>query len=313
MMRRSKWVALCLALSVPFAAVCSAEAVADKLSRLRDSQVLNLGFIADLAPFSSGSIQSPQGYGIELCQAVAQHLRQSPGLADLQVHWHVVPQEQAVRALGEGTVDLLCTPMVETITRRETLNFSIPVFTTGLAVLVRRDAPASLLEPLRGKPVDTGPRWRATLNAGLSKHSFAVLRGTLSSQWARERIRKLGLQSRLEEVSSYQEGVRRVVERKVDAFFGERMILLSLQSQQPERDRLWIPDHLFVTSRVALPMTRGDDGFRLLVDTALSQALSGPDGEALFVRYLGVQTAQDKLLQSLYVLPDDRERLAPQH
>ncbi len=266
----------------------------------RCSLSLRRGF----APFSSGSEQAPQGYSVELCKAVAAHIRQLPGLAGLQVRWRALAEPQSLPALAAGGIDLLCTPMVETVSRRGAADFSIPVFTSGLAVLVRRDAPDTLLGPLTGRSGDNGPHWRATINAGLSKHSFAVLRGSLSSRWAQERIRQLGLQSTLEEVSTYEEGVRRVAEHKVDAFFADRVILLALQARQAEREQLLVPDHLFVMSRVALPMRRGDDEFRLLVDSALSKALAGAEGEALFVRYLGPLSDQDRLLQSLYPLPD---------
>ncbi|MCE0850097.1 transporter substrate-binding domain-containing protein [Pseudomonas asiatica] len=304
MKRGSKVTGWCLVSLLSCASADSTVAAADTLGRLRQEQVLNLGFMEGFAPFSSGSDQAPEGYSIDLCQAVVARIRELPGLAGLQVRWHSLAEPEAVRAVGNGQVDLLCTPMVETKTRRGTLDFSIPVFTSGLAALVRRDAPASLLSPLSGSTDNTGPRWRATINAGLSKHSFAVLRGTLSSRWAHERIRQLGLQSTLEEVSTYEEGVQRVADRKVDAFLGDRVVLLAHQARQAERDQLWVPDHLFVMSRVALSMPRGDVDFRLLVDTALSQALSGPQGEGLFVRYLGPQSAQDRLLQSLYPLPD---------
>lgn len=304
MKRGSKVTGWCLSGLLLCAVADSSVAAADVLSRLRQGGELNLGFVEGFAPFSSGSELAPEGYSIDLCQAVVARIRELPGLAGLQVRWHSVAEPEAVRAVGDGQVDLLCTPMVETKTRRGTLDFSIPVFTSGLAALVRHDAPTSLLGPLSGSAETTGPRWRATINAGLSKHSFAVLRGTLSSRWAHERIRQLGLQSTLEEVSTYEEGVQWVADRKVDAFLGDRLVLLAYQARQAERDQLWVPDHLFVMGRVALSMSRGDDDFRLLVDTALSQALSGAQGEALFVRYLGPMSAQDRLLQSLYPLPD---------
>ncbi|EJT85815.1 extracellular solute-binding protein [Pseudomonas putida S11] len=214
MKRGSKVTGWCLVSLLSCASADSTVAAADTLGRLRQEQVLNLGFMEGFAPFSSGSDQAPEGYSIDLCQAVVAHIRELPGLAGLQVRWHSLAEPEAVRAVGNGQVDLLCTPMVETKTRRGTLDFSIPVFTSGLAALVRRDAPASLLSPLSGSTDNTGPRWRATINAGLSKHSFAVLRGTLSSRWAHERIRQLGLQSTLEEVSTYEEGVQRVADRQ---------------------------------------------------------------------------------------------------
>ncbi|WP_367615770.1 transporter substrate-binding domain-containing protein [Pseudomonas oryzicola] len=304
MKKRAKFAGLCLASLLLCGLADNRLAAADVLERLQHSQVLTLGFMEGLAPFSSGSEQSPQGYAVELCMAVVERIRQAPGLAGLQVHWRALAEAQVVPALTEGQVDLVCTPMVETVGRRAVADFSIPVFTSGLAVLVRRDAPATLLGPLSGKAQDSGPRWRATINAGLSKHSFAVLRGTLSSRWAHERIRQLGLQSTLEEVSSYEEGVQRVAERKVDALLGDRVVLLAYQARQAEREQLWVPERMFVMSRVALPMPRGDEDFRLLVDRALSKALAGRRGEELFVRYLGPLSAQDRLLQSLYPLPD---------
>ncbi|PVZ39050.1 transporter substrate-binding domain-containing protein [Pseudomonas sp. CC120222-01a] len=301
---KAKLASLCFASLIGWAASHATVAAADVLSRIRDSQVLTLGYMDGFAPFSSGNEQAPQGYTVELCRAVAERLRQAPGFAGLQVRWRALPEEEVGRTLSEGQVDLFCTPAVETLARRKSLDFSIPVFTSGLAVMVRRDAPPTLLGPLNGRASDNGPRWRATINAGLSKHSFAVLHGTVSSDWARQRIRQLGLQSTLQEVPTYQEGVRRVVAREVDAFLGDRMVLLGYQAGQAEREQLWVPDRLFEMNRVALAMARGDEDFRLLVDSALSQALAGQQGEALFKRYLGAPSAQDRLLQSLYPLPD---------
>ncbi|BDM22507.1 MULTISPECIES: transporter substrate-binding domain-containing protein [Pseudomonas] len=304
MSRKARLASVCLAGLLGWAAPYGAVAAADTMSRLRASQVLTLGFMDGFAPFSSGSEQAPQGYAVELCRAVAERLRQTPGFAGLQVRWRALAEQEVANTLSSGQVDLFCTPVVETLARRKNLDFSIPIFTSGLAAMVRRDAPSTLLGPLSGNASDSAPRWRATINAGLSKHSFAVLQGTVSSDWARQRIRQLGLQSTLQEVPTYQEGVRRVAAREVDAFLGERMVLLAYQAGQAERAQLWVPEHLFVMNRVALAMARGDEDFRLLVDSALSQALAGLRGQELFTRYLGPQSEQDRLLQSLYPLAD---------
>lgn len=265
----------------------------------RCSLSLRRGF----APFSSGSEQAPQGYSVELCKAVAAHIRQLPGLAGLQVRWRAWQSHRA-SSLGCGRNR----PVVYAHGGNRQPAWCCGLFHSGLYLWPCRAGKARragyLAGALTGRSGDNGPHWRATINAGLSKHSFAVLRGSLSSRWAQERIRQLGLQSTLEEVSTYEEGVRRVAEHKVDAFFADRVILLALQARQAEREQLLVPDHLFVMSRVALPMRRGDDEFRLLVDSALSKALAGAEGEALFVRYLGPLSDQDRLLQSLYPLPD---------
>ncbi|WP_374439806.1 amino acid ABC transporter substrate-binding protein [Pseudomonas panipatensis] len=286
-----------------FAGIASEAARADSLARIRASHTLTLGFLAGNAPFSDGDEQHASGYTIELCQAIAEQLRQQPGLGDLQLRYQPLTLDKALDTLRAGQVDIICSPMVETLQRRETLSFSLPVFTAGLGVIVRRDAPQSLLAPLSGQPIEHGPTWRATINQGLSKHSFAVLRGTTTVEWARQRIRELGLQSRLEEVDNYAEGVRQVDAREVDAFFGDRMVLLNLQTRQADPQALWVPEKLFVMSRVALALPRNDDDFRLLVDTALSQAMRGPAGEERYQRYFGAPSELSRTLFQLYPLP----------
>jgi polar amino acid transport system substrate-binding protein len=62
-----------------------------------------------------------------------------------------------------------------------------------------------------------------------------------------------------------------------------------------------VPEELFVMSRVALPLPRNDDDFRLLVDTALSQAMRGKAGENATAA--GAPSELNRTLFQLYPLP----------
>ncbi|MDF3936990.1 amino acid ABC transporter substrate-binding protein [Pseudomonas citronellolis] len=278
-------------------------AQADTLGRIRAEHTLVLGFLPANAPFSDGDASKASGYAIDLCQAVAARLRGETGLSDLQVRYRPLPLAQALDAVRNGEVDLLCSPLVETLQRRETVSFSLPVFTAGLGVILRGDADATLRDALGGAARERTPTWRGTINQGLNKRSFAVLKGTTNVQWAQRKVRELGLQSRLVEVDSYQDGVAKVLDRQVDAFFGERLSLLNYQARAADPSALRVSDRLFEMAGVALPLARGDDDFRLLVDRALSDALRGDAGEALYTRYFGVPSAQQRLLLHLYPLP----------
>ncbi len=278
-------------------------AQAGTLARIQASHTLTLGFLADNAPFSEGDERTASGYAIDLCQALVARLRSEPGLGELQVRYRPLPLEQALEAVHGGQVDLFCSPLVETLQRRELVSFSLPVFTAGLGVILRRDADPTLLAALSGAPRERTPTWRATINQGLNRRSFAVLRGSTNLQWAQQQARALGLQSRLEEVGSYQEGVERVLRRQVDAFFGERLSLLNYQARSAQGDRLQVSEHLFEVARVALALPRDDDAFRLLVDRAISETLRGPGGEALYSRYFGRPSEQQRMLLRLYTLP----------
>lgn len=276
---------------------------AGSLERIHASQQLVLGFIAGDAPFTDGDEQQASGYGIDLCQAVASELRKDPALAQLKTRYQPVHLAQALAAVGSGQVDLLCSPLVETLERREAVSFSLPVITNGIGVILRNDAPADLREVLAGGARERTPTWRGTVNQGLSKRRFAVLAGTVSATWAQQRIRELGLQSQLVEVASYDEGVQQVLGRQVDAFFGDRLSLLHYQSKQAAGNQLQVSPRLFEAAHASLALARGDDDFRLRVDRALSHALRGEMGEALYTRYFGSPTEQQLLLLRLYSLP----------
>jgi polar amino acid transport system substrate-binding protein len=276
---------------------------ADTLQRIRNSNSFTLGFVPGDAPFSDGDSLGAQGYAIDLCRHIGERLKQQLALPNLQLRYQPLTVADMLNAVSDGRVDILCSPAVETLKRREQVSFSLPIFTAGLGVIVRKDAPPSLMAPLQGEQVEKTPTWRATINHGLNRHSFAVLANTVSVDWARDRMRKLGLQSKLIEVSSNQAGVAMVASGKVDAFLADRLVLLNYQAQHADREQLLVPEHLFDVMPVALPLARSDEDFRLQVDTALSELNRSAQGEALYRHYFGAPSEQSRLLLRLYSRP----------
>lgn len=277
---------------------------ADALQRIRASQTLTLGFVPGDAPFSDGSAEQPKGYAIELCALIGQQLQQQLALPSLQLHYQQLSVADMLDAVAHGKVDTVCGAVGDTLKRREQVSFSLPYFAAGLGVVVRRDAPASLLKPLNEGTQERGPVWRATLNQGLSRHSVAVLMNSVTVDWARARLRALGLQSELHEVSSNAEGLALVADGKVDAFFADRLVLLNYQAEHAQSSELLIPDRLFEVLPVALPLPRGDEDFRLAVDRALSAVQLSASGQALYQRYFGAQSEQTQWLMKFYLRPE---------
>lgn len=289
--------------AVLLAAMLPLLAPAQTLERIRASGTLTLGYLPDIPPFSITEGEGASGYGIDLCQSVAAQLRTQPGLAQMKVRFVQLTPDKALDAVHEGGVDLLCSPTVETLKLRQRLDFSLPVYTAGLGVVVRKDAPPFLLKALNGEVEQSGPTWRATLNRGLAAYSFAVQGGSAVETWAHERMRLLKVLVTLRSVANPAEGVGQVAGGKVDAFFADQMTLRSLVARDGANANLMVLDRRFEFAPVALAMARGDEDFRLQVDTALSQAYRSGAIEALYGKYFGVPSELDRTLFKVYSRP----------
>lgn len=276
---------------------------ADTLERVRSNNAMTLGYVPDVAPFSSKTGETVSGYSIDLCMKIADRVKSELGLPDLQVRYQALDADEAPQAVGSGRVDLLCTPAPETLDMRKSVSFSIPVYTGGLAVVVSEDAPPDLLNVLNGEVAHTGPTWRATINRGLANHTYASIEGGITEAWIREEMRMLGVVASLVTVDSYQAGIDLVAEGKADAFFGERMVLKSALQTKEGGEHLMVLDRLFNFVPAGLPLGREDEDFRLLVDTVLSDMYHSGELEQVYRKHLDEPGEIARLLFKVYALP----------
>lgn len=277
---------------------------ADTLQRIGNSKTLNLGYIDDVAPFSSLQNGEVTGYAIELCQKVTEQVKAELNLPDLQVRYQPVAEVQGLAAVRDGTLDLLCSPTLESLTQRKNVSFSLPIYTAGLAALVRTDAPEALLKVLKGEVAHSGPTWRATVNRGLANHTYAVNQGGTTETWIRKQQRMLGVVATVVTVSSQEEGVQLVAEGKADAFFSERMVLKNNLGKRDDASTMQVLERIYEYAPVAMALPRGDEDFRLLVDTALSKAQRTGELEQIYSRYFGEPGEMVKVLFKVYALPE---------
>ncbi|GAB2178428.1 amino acid ABC transporter substrate-binding protein [Dongia sp. agr-C8] len=244
------------------AAAASAPAGAGPVAdRIKAAGKIVIGYRDGAAPFSFKNEQGqPAGYVIDVCQAVADDLQ-------VPVEWAPVAADNPYAAVAEGKVDILC-GATETLSRRKEVSFSIPIFRSGLGVMVRADAPVQLRQVLNGDPA--GPVWRGSPARILDQKTFAVIKGTTSEEILKGALRKLQISAKVTEVESFQAGVAAVADRSADVLLGDRSILVESAHSSPEAANLLVIDRIFTTEPVALPLDRNDEDFRLSVDRSLS-------------------------------------------
>jgi polar amino acid transport system substrate-binding protein len=276
---------------------------AQTFTRIQSTQSINIGFVPDQAPFSfTAEDKEAAGYAVEVCRNVTAALKARLGFPPLRINFVATSTTAGLEMVEQGRLDLLCGAIPETLQARERVSFSIPIYISGVGALVRKDAPASLLRVLNGEVPHTGPTWRATVNAGLANHTYAVRAGTTSESAVRDRIAKLGVIARVVAVPTYEEGLKLVAAGKASAFFADRVVLTTYVASHGG-DGLNVLDRRFTLEPVALALQRGDENFRLAVDTALSNLYRSGMYQRIYTRYFGEPSATAQLLFQAYSLP----------
>lgn len=275
----------------------------DTLERVRTSNTFNLGYLPDFAPFSAQRGDQAQGYAIEVCQKIAEQVKATLNLPTLQVRYVPVKLADEISAVSGGQVDMLCTPTVASLERRKQVSFSVPVYTAGVAAVVREDAAPALLNVLNGKQAHSGPTWRATLNRGLANQTFAVVSGGVTEQWVRQQLRTLGVIATVLTVEDNAAGLAAVAQGRADAFFSERMLLKNLLAGPEGDSSLQLLDRIYENAPVSMVLPREDEDFRLLVDTVISAMYRSGEIEQAYGAYLGGTTEGIRRLFKLYAVP----------
>ena len=280
----AKFGAAMLAVLVP----ATGAAAAATLDRLHQDQTVRIAYRGDAPPFSyKGKTDTPVGFMVDLCRAVAKNLAQQLKLPSLKIDYVKVTAADRFDAVVEGKADLLCEPTTQTLSRRGQVDFSIPTFIDGAGLLIRNDGPRTLKE--------------------LASRKIGVLAGTTTEDELRASLKDAGITAEIIPAHTHDEGLAMLDDGKVSAYFADRGILMFLAAQSSNPRKLLIADNYLTVEPYALALPHGDEDFRLAVDRALSTIYHSGEIAAIFTRTFGDKTKPSQILQSLYLisaLPD---------
>jgi polar amino acid transport system substrate-binding protein len=281
------------ALSVGLVVTALPASAAGTLERIQKSGHISLGYLADARPFSTGAEGSkPEGFSIALCEKVVERVKAQLSLPQLAIDWVPVTAKGDLAKVREGAIDLMCTPAAETLSRRQDVSFSIPVFPAGMRAVLRKDAAAALRDALANTPgaksSNAAPVWRGAPAAKLlEKKTFAVVAGSTSESWLAGKISMFQMtKAQTVLVPDYRTGLQQLADRKVDVFFGDRAVMLGAMDSA-QRQNLTVLDRMLTHEPVSLALARGDDEFRLTVDSALSATYTATNFGELFAKWFG--------------------------
>jgi len=246
-MRRLTIPTVVLALAVLTVLTVLTAAAAATLERVRETGQFRIGYRADAKPYSFLDAKGrPAGYIVDLCKEVA--LALGPGIREEYV---LVPADRRFAAVRDGQIDILCDPSSITLARRELVDFSLPTYLDGAAVLSRAKSPVQRFEDLGGKRI-------------------GVLTGTTTERVLQDSLDKLGLQASIVAVRDHRDGLELVWDAKLDAYIADRGILAAML-REGGRPGFALSKNYFSYETYGLALPRGDYEFRLLVDRTLAR------------------------------------------
>ncbi|PCJ70566.1 MAG: hypothetical protein COA62_08290 [Rhodobiaceae bacterium] len=259
---------------------------AGTLERIQDEQSINVGYRSDAYPFSfKDDAGQPAGYTIDICRHIIGRIAAELNLERVDINYVEVTPGSRFDDIGSGKVDLLCGSTTKRLSLRQQVAFSLPIFRTGISAVMRHDADSALQEVLVDMQPLTLPR---QANAGhFDNLRFGARADTTAEVWLRDAVSTIGIQATIKPVESYTAGVDDVIHGDVDAFFGDRAILLSLMAKDYESSDIAVGTRRFSHEPYALAVGKGENPFLLMVDRQLIRLFMSPVMSEIYETYFG--------------------------
>jgi len=258
---------------------------AQTLDKIRKSGVITLGYIDGAAPFSyaDGNGQ-PQGYSVELCNAVAEGVAAQLKRQGLKVRWVKLTIQDRIDAVRAGKVDLECSTTTWTLSRQQLVDFSLVTFVDGGSMLVRSDADIARVADFDGKRI-------------------AVISGTTTERALRDALQRGTVKAELVSIKTRDEGLALLREGQVQGLASDRTALIGVVVMSGRGGgQFKLLDQDFSIEQYALMLRRNDADFRLAVNRVLARVYRSGEIEKIYGRWLGPLGPPSMLLSATYFI-----------
>jgi len=256
----------------------------DTLAKIKAAKQINVAFSGDSLPFSYVEKDNqPAGYSIELCRKVIAHLGRTVGVPDLKVNWLVGTVTERMQMVASGKADLDCANTTATQTRMRTVDFSGLIFVEAGGFLVAANSPIQKVADMDGKRI-------------------GVIAGTTTERRLEQALKEVPVTAKVTRLKDGNEGVAMLESGSLDAFASDKIKLIGLASQAKDPGKLALLAEDLSFEPLAFAVPRGDSGFRLEVNKALTQIYVGGDIDRIFGKWFAGFGRPSALLAAVFVL-----------
>lgn len=275
---------MAVVLIMGLAGLSAAETTLEKIKR---TGVFTIGTRTGSPPFGYINKQNEWvGFSIDLARLVNAGLEKKLGQP---VKFELKESSPATRIplLTSQAVDLIAGTMTITRARRESVDFSLTFFGTGAQFLVKKGSPIKGIKDVAGKRI------------GASQ-------GSTNERFLREHQPKANLIVFPDQAAAFIA----LMQGKIDAYTNDGIQLWGLKYKSPKPDDWNVVGEWYTYEPFGMAMRPNEADFRLVVDTALMEAIDGGEYFKIYDKWFGPKSevpyplsTEAKTFLKLQVLP----------
>ena len=134
------------------AAAAAAQDATGTLAKIKRSGQVVLGVRDGSVPFSYlDDKQQYQGYSVDLCLKVVEHLKTQLAMPGLKVAYNPVTSANRIPLMANGTIDLECGSTTNNAERQQQVAFAPTMFVISSRLLAKKSANIKTLADMKGK------------------------------------------------------------------------------------------------------------------------------------------------------------------
>jgi glutamate/aspartate transport system substrate-binding protein len=244
----------------------SAAADSPTLSKIKSSGAITIGYREASIPFSYlGPDQKPVGFSLDLCAAIVDRIKADLELPNLKVNYTPVNSSNRIPLIQSGTVDIECGGTANDRKRQEQVSFSVTTFVSQPRWLVKADSLKSASD-LKGKTV-------------------VVTQGSNAVGFAQGVNAKEQLGMNIVQAKDHAESFLMLNTGRASAFMEDDILLAGLKAAAPNPNALTFLPEGYSRIFYGLMFTKGDTGFKALVDDVLAKQMASGQFEKTYAKW----------------------------
>lgn len=255
-----------------------------RLKSIAATKTITIAYRADATPFSfTDEKKQIGGFSIDLCKRVVASIEQQLKIQGLQVKWHPVTVQNRFDAVAKGQADMECGSSTVTLSRLKQVDFSSYIYVESTGVLTKAASGLRRFSELADKKI-------------------GVLAGTTNERVVRAQLQRRLLSATVVPFKTREEAFGALEDGKVDAFAGDKMLLIGSASKSKDQKSLYLMSDELSFEPYAIVLPRGDSDFRLAVNTGLSKLYDSNEIQQIFGKWFAAFGDPGPITKIMYIL-----------